>query len=55
MIEGNGDDPMASIRFSSFMIGVEDGKEQEFIDKIEALCREYAQGQAYHYLYEIEK
>ena len=46
---------MANIQFKTFLILVSDGKEQEFIDHIEALCKLYAEGQAYHYLYEVEK
>ena len=45
---------MAGIRFKTLLILVPDGNEMEFIDHIEALCLLYAQGRAFHYLYEIE-
>ena len=45
---------MATIRFKSFSIVVPDGEEKKFIKELEALCRKYAQGQAFHFRFDVE-
>ncbi len=45
---------MATIRFKSFSIVVPDDEEEEFIKELEALCKRYAQGEAYHFRFDVE-
>ena len=59
---------MTVIRFKVFTILVRDGEEERFIARLDALCREYAQGspcgveklltprgQAYHFIFDSEE
>jgi len=45
---------MGTIRFKSFSIVVADGEEENFIKELEALCRKYAQGEAYYFRFDVE-
>jgi len=45
---------MATIRFKSFSIVVPGGEEGAFIKELEALCRKYAQGEAYYFRFDME-
>ena len=45
---------MATIRFKSFSIVVPDGEREKFIKELEALCRKYAQGEAYYFRFDVE-
>ena len=46
---------MTVIRFKVFTILVRDSEEERFIERLDALCREYAQGEAYHFIFDSEE
>ena len=42
---------MTVIRFKVFTILARDGEEERFIERLDALCRGYAPGEAYHFIF----
>ncbi len=54
MSDKGGESSMAKLDFKTLVVMVEDGKEREFIEHLEALLKLYAVNRAYHYRYNTE-
>jgi len=46
---------MATIRFKTFAIVVADDGEESFIDEVEVLCKRFAEGEIFHFLFDVDE
>jgi len=45
--------PKVTIRFKTFWIAVPNGSVEDFMNEIDAICKQYS-GQAYHFRFDVE-